>query len=62
MVLHLSLHLTDSNDKDYHFGESASVRRDIPGMEIGSAYSGFARFTATVEGEPDNCHVDAIGD
>jgi hypothetical protein len=62
VVLHLSLHLTDSNDKDYHFGESASVRRDIPGMKIGSAYSGFANFTATAEGEPDRCNVNAIGD
>ena len=62
VVMYLSLNLTDSNDKDYHFGESASVRRDIPDMDIGTAYSGFARFTATVEGEPDNCSVNAIGD
>ena len=62
VVLHLSLNLTDSNDKDYHFGESASVRRDIPGMDIGTAYSGFARFAATVKDEPDGCSVNAIGD
>ena len=62
VVLNLTLHLTDSNDKDYHFGESASVRRDIPGMGIGTAYSGFASFKATKEGEPDVCSVNAIGD
>ncbi|MBQ9879798.1 MAG: dockerin type I repeat-containing protein [Clostridia bacterium] len=62
VVLNLSLNLTDSNDKDYHFSESASVRRDIPDIDIGSVYSGFARFTATAEGEPDRCSVDAIGD
>ena len=62
VVLHLTLNLTDSNDKDYHFGESASVRRDIPDMGIGTAYSGFANFTATAEGEPDRCNVNAIGD
>ena len=62
VVLNLSLHLTDSNDKDYHFGEYASVRRDIPGMGIGTAYSGFASFTATAEGQPDACSVAAIGD
>ncbi len=62
VVLHLSLNLTDSNDKDYHFGEYASVRRDIPDMGIGTVYSGFERFKATVEGEPDSCSVTAIGD
>ena len=62
VILHLSLNLTDSNDKDYHFGEYVSVKRDIPDMAIGTAYSGFAKFTATAEGEPDGCSVTAIGD
>ncbi|MBQ6065662.1 MAG: dockerin type I repeat-containing protein [Clostridia bacterium] len=62
VVLHLSLNLTDSNDKDYHFGEYASVRRDIPDMGIDTVYSGFERFKATAEGEPDSCSVTAIGD
>ena len=62
VVLHLSLNLTDSNDKDYHFGESTSVRRDIPDVGLGCANSGYARFTATAEGEPDGCNVNAIGD